>query len=435
MIKDRKRLLASPHYDNLSGWKKPSIILVPRKLPPSSGNLSASSADSTISNSSASSRLSPDTSETSISGITEALDGPRVLLALSLAADANVPELEAWIQWLTSGAPPEIRNLRVKYESIYHGHSTLLLVSMPVTAWTRLPPSSGFRFVDVVTSDNLIPQAMAVKAKADTVVDQLDFAKSIKTRMMKSPTAIQTQKLETVAETFGSKSLSRFDLLKGYSGKPQTTTLGPDGKKIASALGNDTALYGTSFQGDHLMVQRLLDRGAIIEDQWGYYGDVLQAASMRDHDKAVKMLFSYEVKINAPGEEYGNVLQAAASEGHDKVVELLLDVGADINAQGGYYGNALQAAAGKGHDKVVQILVKNGVNINAEGGRYGSALQAAAYGGHEEVVQILVKYGVDINAQGGYYDNALYAASHEGHEKVVQILIEHGVNINARGSN
>ena len=166
MIKDRKRLLASPHYDNMSGWNKPSIVLVPRKLPPSSVSLSAPLAVSELSSSSAESQLSQNTMEPSTSRISEALDGPRVLLALSLAADANVPELEGWIHWLTNGAPPEIRNLKVKYESIYHGHSTLLLVSMPVTAWMRLPSSSGFRFVDVVTSENLITQAVADKGSS-----------------------------------------------------------------------------------------------------------------------------------------------------------------------------------------------------------------------------------------------------------------------------
>ena len=94
-----------------------------------------------------------------------------MLLALSMAVDARVPELEGWVQWLTSGAPSEIRNLEVKYEAIYRGHSILLLVSMPVTAWTRLPPSSGFRFVDFVTSENLIPEMIAKDSISDTMVD------------------------------------------------------------------------------------------------------------------------------------------------------------------------------------------------------------------------------------------------------------------------
>ena len=49
--------------------------------------------------------------------------------------------------------------------------------------------------------------------------------------------------------------------------------------------------------------------------------------------------------VNGQGGLYGNALQAASFRGHDKVVEQLLIKGADVNAQGGQYGNALQAAS------------------------------------------------------------------------------------------
>jgi Ankyrin repeats (3 copies) len=61
--------------------------------------------------------------------------------------------------------------------------------------------------------------------------------------------------------------------------------------------------------------------------------------------------------VNAQGGYYGNALQAASSRGHDKVVEVLLAKGANVNAQGGRYGNALQAASFEGHDKVIKILL------------------------------------------------------------------------------
>ncbi|CAG8882698.1 unnamed protein product, partial [Penicillium egyptiacum] len=42
---------------------------------------------------------------------------------------------------------------------------------------------------------------------------------------------------------------------------------------------------------------------------------------------------------NAQGGQYGNALQAACSKGHDKIAQMLLERGADANAQGGYYGS------------------------------------------------------------------------------------------------
>ena len=61
------------------------------------------------------------------------------------------------------------------------------------------------------------------------------------------------------------------------------------------------------------------------------------------------MLLDKGADVNAQGGWYGNALQAASSRGHEKVVQILLDKGAEINAQGGIYGNALQAASSRGH--------------------------------------------------------------------------------------
>ena len=79
-------------------------------------------------------------------------------------------------------------------------------------------------------------------------------------------------------------------------------------------------------------------------------------------------------KINTQGGYYGNALQAASYRGHDKVVQILLDKGADINAQGEYYGNALQAASIGGHDKVMKMLLDKGADVNAQGGASGSLI-------------------------------------------------------------
>ncbi|KAJ5712190.1 hypothetical protein N7493_008658 [Penicillium malachiteum] len=193
------------------------------------------------------------------------------------------------------------------------------------------------------------------------------------------------------------------------------------------------ALQAASSEGHDKVVQLLVEKGAEINAQGGRYGNALQAASYRGHDKVVQLLVEKGAEINAQDEGYGNALQAASSEGHDKVVQLLVEKGAEINAQGGRYGNALQAASSEGHDKVVQLLVEKGAEINAQGGRYGNALHAASSEGHDEVVQLLVEKGAEINAQDEEYGNALYAASYGGHDKVVQLLVEKGAEINAQG--
>jgi ankyrin repeat protein len=194
-----------------------------------------------------------------------------------------------------------------------------------------------------------------------------------------------------------------------------------------------TPVYYAAQLGLSTITRLLLDKGADVNAQGGEYGNALQAASWRSHDKIVKLLLDKGADVNAQGGEYGNALQAASFNGNKKIVKLLLDKGADVNAQGGRYGNALQAASLGGHEAVVQLLLDKGADVNAQGGRYGNALQAASSRGHEAVVQLLLDKGADVNAQGGGYSNALQAASFDGNEKIVKLLLDKGADVNAQG--
>jgi ankyrin repeat protein len=65
------------------------------------------------------------------------------------------------------------------------------------------------------------------------------------------------------------------------------------------------------------------------------------------------MLLDKGAEVNAQGGYYDNALRAALEGGHVQIVMMLLDAGADFNAQGGRYGNALQAASEGGHEQIV----------------------------------------------------------------------------------
>jgi ankyrin repeat protein len=219
---------------------------------------------------------------------------------------------------------------------------------------------------------------------------------------------------------------------------------------LISSFGNETtidAALNTQKLVCEKVVQTLLDHGAGVNAQGGYFGNALQAAScglFRDSveeeyqqevvdEKMMQTLLDHGADVNAQGGVYGNALQAASYVGREKVVRTLLDQGADVNAQGGEYGNALQAASYGRHEKVVRTLLNHGADVNAQGGAYGNALQAASYVGHEKVVRTLLDQGADVNALGGSYGNALQAATRAGREKVVQILLDRGADINALG--
>ncbi len=82
-------------------------------------------------------------------------ESTRVLLAVSVAEDVahNVAQ---WVSWLTTAAPWDVSKVDVRLECMYKSHSTLLLVSVPIVGWNRLPESAAYRFIGFIKSGNLI---------------------------------------------------------------------------------------------------------------------------------------------------------------------------------------------------------------------------------------------------------------------------------------
>ena len=131
------------------------------------------------------------------------------------------------------------------------------------------------------------------------------------------------------------------------------------------------ALYYASGLGLEWVIHDIISAeeaaGRDVEDilkvEGGFYGNALQAASLKGHEAVVKLLLDKNADVNAQGGAYGNALQAASLFGHEAVVKLLLDKNADVNAQGGHYDNALQAAAERGHEVVVELLMERGAKL------------------------------------------------------------------------
>jgi len=224
-----------------------------------------------------------------------------------------------------------------------------------------------------------------------------------------------------IASIFGNVEVARVLLSKGAE------------VDIHFGQSGISPLISAASNGGQAMVKLLLENGADVNGQGGYYGNVLQAAAGSGHEEIVKLLLEKGPEVNAQGGKYGNALQAAAGSGHEEIVKLLLEKGAEVNAQGEEYGNALQAAARSGREEIVKLLLEKGADVNAQRGYYGNALQAAAGSGREEIVKLLLEKGADVNTQGGEYGNALQAAVRFGHEEIVKLLLEKGAEVNAQG--
>ena len=93
----------------------------------------------------------------------------RVLLAVSVAEDVahNVAQ---WVSWLTTAAPWDVSRVDVRLECMYKSHSTLLLVSVPIVGWSRLPESAAYRFIGFIKSGNLICEKANPGPIAETIL-------------------------------------------------------------------------------------------------------------------------------------------------------------------------------------------------------------------------------------------------------------------------
>ena len=78
----------------------------------------------------------------------------RVLLSVSVVQDA-IHDVSHWVSWLTTAAPWDVTKVDVKVESIFRSHSTLIIVSIPIYAWSRLPERPAYRFVGFIRSENV----------------------------------------------------------------------------------------------------------------------------------------------------------------------------------------------------------------------------------------------------------------------------------------
>ncbi|KFZ16169.1 hypothetical protein V502_05226 [Pseudogymnoascus sp. VKM F-4520 (FW-2644)] len=193
------------------------------------------------------------------------------------------------------------------------------------------------------------------------------------------------------------------------------------------------ALQAASINQNHQCFKLLLDHGADVHSQGGYFGNALQASAFVGCEDIVKALVERNCRVDAEGGAFGNASLAASSGGHTGTVCMLLEAVAEVNALGGPRGYALHAAALNGHYLTCEALINKGALVNAQRETSGSALQVASYYGRTRVVELLLERGAEVNAQGGYFSNALVAACYSGHEQVARLLLIHGADVSSSG--
>jgi ankyrin repeat protein len=194
-----------------------------------------------------------------------------------------------------------------------------------------------------------------------------------------------------------------------------------------------TPLYYCARLGLRTITRLLLDKGAEVNAQGGFYGNALQAASSEGHELIVKMLLDNKANINAQGGKYGNALQAAVAAGHGGIVQLLLNNGADVNRQGGLYGNALNAAAAECHAPTVKLLLENAAEISRHDDQGRSVLHHATNSARcaDNLVKFLLLQGAPANTMNMENMTPLHYSVKFGHKGIAELLLDNGLSIDA----
>ena len=140
----------TPNYVPLSENGSSSITICPMpKAPPVAHELQCPTTP--ISDSSSKRGVMSDITNSAVSlPQTKA----RVLLSISVTEEVE-HNVAQWVSWLTTAVPPDI----LQIESTFRGHSTLVLVSIPIIGWSRLRKTSAYRFIGFIKSEDLLCDA------------------------------------------------------------------------------------------------------------------------------------------------------------------------------------------------------------------------------------------------------------------------------------
>ena len=93
---------------------------------------------------------------------------PKVLIKFSLSAEAGLPDIQEWINYLSHGLPSFVEREMVTVEGLFRSGSTTVLLTLPISVWGCLPQDPALSFVAFVDSSSMLlqlPRSRRTKGK------------------------------------------------------------------------------------------------------------------------------------------------------------------------------------------------------------------------------------------------------------------------------
>ncbi len=151
-------LLTEPWYTYLGDAALPSAELIPQPQMSSASNDAITTGDQN--------QISPNFNANAPLAVDRSMTETLVLLAVRLKETESMPKLVSWQNWCHDLAPDDVESVHalgrlqirdlVRLEGHFLSNSTLLLISMPIFIWDRLPDSSSYAFIGFIKSANLL---------------------------------------------------------------------------------------------------------------------------------------------------------------------------------------------------------------------------------------------------------------------------------------
>ncbi|KAI0874371.1 ankyrin [Hypoxylon argillaceum] len=191
---------------------------------------------------------------------------------------------------------------------------------------------------------------------------------------------------------------------------------------------NHQALHWAAFQGHDATMSRLLEIGAMVNDEvLGYVRTPLHMAAESGQIRAMELLMDKGAKINSVAKGEGTPLTLALAWNREQAANLLLSWGASSTLTSEDFDSPMALAALKGFQNVITRLLEKGGAQNMTSIKYGSALAAAASAGHAGIVSALLPFDREFESR----QRAVTQAAKNGHDSIARIILDetHGVDV------
>lgn len=150
----------------------------------------------------------------------------------------------------------------------------------------------------------------------------------------------------------------------------------------------------------------------------------LMNAINKNDNLLVEKLIQNGANVDELDQNQDSPLVIASYKGYSHIVKLLLEAGADVRAiDPGMKATALHAAAYAGRTEAAKLLLQYHININKQGSYNGyTALHDAIWQGNVEIVKLLLDANADLNLLSNDGQSALDFAKSKNRKEIIQII-------------